>query len=77
MWYEYSLLYVLRLKNINLFMPTYYITTLNFAIPFFITLIAIEIFFSKVYNKDYVITEAISLSTIPLNMHSRYFCWLM
>ena len=32
-------------------MPTYYITTLNFAIPFFITLIAIEIFFSKVYNK--------------------------
>ena len=45
MWYEYSLLYVLRLKNINLFMPTYYITTLNFAIPFFITLIALEIFF--------------------------------
>ena len=64
MWYEYSLLYVLQLKNINLFMPTYYITTLNFAIPFFITLIAIEIFFSKVYNKDYVIRSMDTLSSL-------------
>ena len=64
MWYEYTLLYVLRLKNINLFMPTYYITTLNFAIPFFITLIAIEIFFSKVYNKDYVIRSMDTLSSL-------------
>ena len=64
MWYEYSLLYVFRLKNINLFMPTYYITTLNFAIPFFITLIAIEIFFSKVYNKDYVIRSMDTLSSL-------------
>ena len=64
MWYEYSLLYVLRLKNINLFMPTYYITTLNFAIPFFITLIALEIFFSKIYNKDYVIRSMDTLSSL-------------
>ena len=64
MWYEYSLLYVLQLKNINLFMPTYYITTLNFAIPFFIALIAIEIFFSKVYNKDYVIRSMDTLSSL-------------
>ena len=64
MWYEYSLLYVFRLKNINLFMPTYYITTLNFAIPFFITLIAIEIIFSKVYNKDYVIRSMDTLSSL-------------
>jgi len=45
-------------------MPTYYITTLNFAIPFFITLIAIEIFFSKVYNKDYVIRSMDTLSSL-------------
>ena len=64
MSYEYSLLYVLRLKNINLFMPTYYITTLNFAIPFFITLIALEIFFSKIYNKDYVIRSMDTLSSL-------------
>ena len=45
-------------------MPTYYITTLNFAIPFFITLIAIEILFSKVYNKDYVIRSMDTLSSL-------------
>ena len=45
-------------------MPTYYITTLNFAIPFFITLIAIEIFFSKVYNKDYIIRSMDTLSSL-------------
>ena len=45
-------------------MPTYYITTLNFAIPFFITLIAFEIIFSKVYNKDYVIRSMDTLSSL-------------
>ena len=45
-------------------MPTYYITTLNFAIPFFITLIALEIFFSKIYNKDYVIRSMDTLSSL-------------
>lgn len=45
-------------------MPTYYITTLNFAIPFFITLIVIEIFFSKVSNKDYVIRSMDTLSSL-------------
>ncbi|MFL2996345.1 MAG: sterol desaturase family protein [Cytophagales bacterium] len=45
-------------------MPTYYITTLNIAIPFFISLILIEIILSKVYRKDYVMRSMDTLSSL-------------
>jgi len=45
-------------------MPTYYITTLNIAIPFFISLILIEILFSKIYRKDYVMRSMDTLSSL-------------
>ena len=45
-------------------MPTYYITTLNIAIPFFVSLIIIEIFFSKIYRKDYVMRSMDTLSSL-------------
>ncbi len=45
-------------------MPSYYITTLNFAIPFFITLILIEVVLSKVFNKNYVIRSLDTLSSL-------------
>tara|TARA_Y100000746_G_scaffold64706_1_gene53505 strand:- start:3234 stop:4499 length:1266 start_codon:yes stop_codon:yes gene_type:complete len=45
-------------------MPTYYITTLNIAIPLFVTLILIEILFSKIYRKDYVIRSMDTLSSL-------------
>jgi len=45
-------------------MPTYYITTLNIAIPFFISLILIEIVLSKIYRKDYVMRSMDTLSSL-------------
>ena len=45
-------------------MPTYYITTLNIAIPFFISLILIEIILSKVYRKDYIMRSMDTLSSL-------------
>ena len=45
-------------------MPTYYITTLNIAIPLFVSLILIEILFSKIYRKDYVIRSMDTLSSL-------------
>ena len=45
-------------------MPTYYITTLNIAIPLFISLILIEILFSKIYRKDYVMRSMDTLSSL-------------
>jgi len=45
-------------------MPTYYITTLNIAIPFFISLILIEIILSKVYRKDYVMRSMDTISSL-------------
>ena len=45
-------------------MPTYYITTLNIAIPFFISLILIEIILSKVYRKGYVMRSMDTLSSL-------------
>ena len=45
-------------------MSTYYITTLNIAIPFFISLILIEIVLSKIYRKDYVMRSMDTLSSL-------------
>ncbi len=45
-------------------MPSYYITTLNFAIPFFITLILVEVVLSKVFNKSYAIRSLDTLSSL-------------
>jgi len=51
-------------KILNLFMPTYYVTTLNIIIPFFVTLILIEIFYSRLVNKTFVIRSMDTLSSL-------------
>ena len=45
-------------------MPTYYITTLNIAIPLFIILILLEIFYAKILDKSYVIRSMDTLSSL-------------
>jgi len=45
-------------------MPTYYITTLNIAIPLFISLILLEIFYAKYLDKTYVIRSMDTLSSL-------------
>ena len=45
-------------------MPTYYITTLNIAIPLFISLILLEIFYAKYLDRTYVIRSMDTLSSL-------------
>ena len=45
-------------------MPTYYITTLNIAIPVFISLILLEIFYAKYLDRTYVIRSMDTLSSL-------------
>ncbi len=45
-------------------MPTYYITTLNIAIPLFVSLILFEIVYAKIIDKGYVIRSMDTLSSL-------------
>ena len=45
-------------------MPTYYITTLNIAIPVFISLILLEIFYAKYLDRTHVIRSMDTLSSL-------------
>ena len=45
-------------------MPTYYITTLNIAIPVFVSLILIEILYAKMTEQGYVIRSMDTLSSL-------------
>ena len=45
-------------------MPTYYITTLNIAIPVFVSLILIEILYTKMTEQGYVIRSMDTLSSL-------------
>ena len=45
-------------------MPTYYITTLNIAIPLFVSLILFEILYAKIIDKGYVIRSMDTLSSL-------------
>ena len=45
-------------------MPTYYITTLNIAIPVFVSLILFEIVYAKIIDKGYVIRSMDTLSSL-------------
>ena len=45
-------------------MPTYYITTLNIAIPIFVSLILIEILYAKMTEQGYVIRSMDTLSSL-------------
>ena len=45
-------------------MPTYYITTLNIAIPVFVSLILFEIIYAKIIDKGYVIRSMDTLSSL-------------
>tara|TARA_B100001250_G_C19794872_1_gene788265 strand:+ start:466 stop:1734 length:1269 start_codon:yes stop_codon:yes gene_type:complete len=44
--------------------PTYYITTLNIAIPLFVSLILFEIVYAKIIDKGYVIRSMDTLSSL-------------
>ena len=45
-------------------MPTYYITTINFSIPLFVSLILFEILYAKIIDKGYVIRSMDTLSSL-------------